>query len=324
MLSYRKLLIEHVQRTYRRRHHGQRLPEKLLEMECRKLSSDIRRTVKDILFIIVGVSAATFGLVGFLLPNNFIDGGVTGISLLVEVTTGVPLSVLLLAINLPFVVLGAKAVSRGFALKSVVSITLLAVLVHVAHFPPVTADKLLIAVFGGFFLGTGIGMTIRGGAVIDGTEVLAIWLSRRTSLTVGDIILVLNLIIFGFGAVVLSMGTALYAMLTYLSASKTVDFIIDGIEQYMGVTIISPYSEDIRLAIIEELGRGVTIYISKGGFGKRGQALKQQDVVYTVVTRLELSKLKAEVERIDPDAFVVMNVVKDAKGGIIKKRPLAH
>jgi uncharacterized membrane-anchored protein YitT (DUF2179 family) len=307
-----------------RRHPGQKLPQKQLEKESRELRFDISRTLKDILFIALGISAAAFGLKGFLLPNAFIDGGVTGISLLVEVLSGISLSILLPLINLPFLLLGAKTISRSFALKSIVAIALLAVLVHVIHFPAITQDKLLIAVFGGFFLGMGIGMSIRGGAVIDGTEVLAVWLSRRTSLSVGDIILGFNLLIFAFGAYVLSVETAMYAILTYLSAAKTVDFIIDGVEEYIGVTIISPFSEEVRLAVIERLGRGVTIYNGRGGFGKRGSELKPQDVVYTVVTRLELSKLKTEVEKIDPDAFIVMNVVKDAKGGMIKKRPLAH
>ncbi len=307
-----------------RRHHGKKIPQKQFERESRNLRFDISRLLKDILFISIGITAAAFGLKGFLLPNAFIDGGVTGISLLVEVTTGISLSILLPLINLPFLFMGAKTISRSFALKSVIAISLLAVVVHFVNFPTITEDKLLIAVFGGFFLGAGIGMSIRGGAVIDGTEVLAVWLSRRTSLTVGDIILGFNLVIFAFGAYILTMEVAMYAILTYLAASKTVDFIVDGIEEYIGVTIISPHNEEIRLAVIEKLGRGVTIYSAKGGFAKRGIEPKSQDVVFTVVTRLELSKLKTEVDKIDPDAFVVMNMVKDAKGGVIKKRPLAH
>lgn len=321
---YQQLLNDIVEKSNQRKHPGSKLPKQQLDRASRNLFTDINRFLKDVLFIAIGISAAAFGLGAFLLPNRFIDGGVTGISLLTEVTTGISLAILLPLINLPFLLLGAKAISRSFAIKSIVAITLLALLVHIMHFPAVTDDKLLIAVFGGFFLGMGIGMSIRGGAVIDGTEVLAIWLSRRSSLTVGDIVFGFNLIIFAFGAAILSVETALYAILTYLSASKTVDFIIDGIEEYIGVTIISPFSEEVRLAIIERLGRGVTIYDGKGGFGKRGEKLKPQDVIFTVVTRLELSNLKTEIEKIDPDAFIVMHVVKDAKGGIIKKRPLSH
>ncbi len=323
-LFYQQIINTVVEKAIKRKHPTARLPKKLLEREARNLKLDLVQFFKDSLFIVIGVGCAAIGLRGFLLPNAFIDGGVTGISLLTEVTTGFPLSILLPLINLPFMFMGAKTISRSFAIKSMVAIAVLAIVVHFVEFPTITEDKLLIAVFGGFFLGMGIGMSIRGGAVIDGTEVLAVWLSRRTSLTVGDVILGFNLVIFSFGAYILSMEVALYAILTYLAASKTVDFIIDGIEEYVGVTIISVYSEEVRLAILEKMGRGVTLYAAKGGFGKRGEELKSLDVVFTVITRLELSKLKNEVERIDPDAFMVMGVVKDAKGGMIKKRPLKH
>ena len=321
---YQSIINNVVEQAVQRKYKGSQLPIHQLKKEARNLRFDIKRSLKDVLYIIIGVSAAAIGLKGFLLPNAFIDGGVTGISLLVEVVTGISLSILLPLINLPFIFMAAKTISRKFAVKSIVAIALLAVLVHFVSFPTITEDKLLIAVFGGFFLGAGIGMSIRGGAVIDGTEVLAVWLSRRTSLTVGDIILGFNLVIFSFGAYILSVEVAMYAILTYFSASKTVDFIVDGIEEYIGVTIISPHHEEIRLSIIEKLGRGVTVYSAKGGFAKRGSELKPQDVVFTVVTRLELSKLKTEVEKVDPSAFMVMNMVKDAKGGVIKKRPLAH
>ncbi len=321
---YQQIINSVVEKSIKKKHPGAKLPKKLLERESRNLRFDVNRSLKDILFISIGITSAALGLRGFLLPNAFIDGGVTGISLLVEVVTGISVSILLPLINLPFIIMGAKTINRSFAVKSIIAIALLAVVVHFVHFPTITEDKLLIAVFGGFFLGMGIGMSIRGGAVIDGTEVLALWLSRKTSLTVGDIILAFNLVIFAFGAYVLSVETALYAILTYLAASKTVDFIVDGIEEYTGVTIISTYSEEVRLAIIEKMGRGVTIYNGKGGFAKRGVDLKPQDVIFTVVTRLELSKLKTEVEKVDPEAFIVMSVVKDAKGGMIKKRPLKH
>jgi len=199
----------------------------------------------------------------------------------------------------------------------------LALVVGTVHFPDVTKDNLLVAVFGGFFLGAGIGLSVRGGAVIDGTEVLAIFLSRKLGTTIGDIIILINIIIFGAAAYFLSVEIALYSMVTYLSASKTLDFIIEGIEEYTGVTIISPHSEAIRQMIITTIGRGVTVYNGKRGFGKSGES-KNVDIVYTVVTRLELNRLNAEIEKIDPHAFVVMSSIKDTKGGMIKKRPLKH
>lgn len=284
-------------------------------------SVDLKYRVKDLFFILLGVTAAAIGLKGFLIPNGFIDGGVTGISLLTNAVTDVSLSVLLIAFNLPFLVLGFSTVGKQFALKSIAAIICLSVVVHFFHFPVITDDKLLIAAFGGFFLGLGIGLVVRGGAVIDGTEVLAIFISKKTSMTIGDVILLFNVAIFACGAYILSVEIALYAMLTYMVASKTVDFIIDGIEEYLGVTIISAQSEEIRIAIIENLGRGCTMYQGKNGYAPRGAELKELDICYTVITRLELSRLNAEIEKVDPRAFVIMNSIKDAKGGMVKKRP---
>ena len=199
----------------------------------------------------------------------------------------------------------------------------LALVVATVSFPDVTKDNLLVAVFGGFFLGAGIGLSVRGGAVIDGTEVLAIFLSRKLGTTIGDIIVIINVIIFSAAAYFLSIEIALYSMVTYLSASKTLDFIIEGIDEYIGVTIISSRSEQIRQMIIENLGRGVTVYNGKAGYGKKGET-RDIDIVYTVVTRLELNRLNTEIEKIDRHSFVVMSSIKDTKGGMIKKRPLKH
>ncbi len=295
--------------------------EKLPSIQSRKeitiVKVELHHLIHDSFMILTGVLSAGFGLKGFLLPNMFIDGGVMGISLILAEVTIVPLSVLIFVVNLPFLIMGVSTISRQFAVKSIIAIILLAVTVHLIQFPVITDDKLLIAVFGGFFLGLGIGLAIRGGSVIDGTEVLAVFISRKTSLTIGDVILILNILIFGVAAYIFTIETSLYAMLTYLAASKTVDFVVSGIEEYVGVTIISHKAEEIRLAIIEKLGRGCTIYS-----GKRGQSLEQTDIIYTLVTRLELSKLQTEVDKIDKEAFIVMQSIKDAKGGMIKKRPL--
>ena len=290
----------------------------------RNLKIELRRNIRDGIFIVVGVFSAAFGLEGFLLSNQFIDGGVTGVSLLVSNLTGWSLSVLIVVINAPFVVLGYYNLGKAFAIKTTLAISSLAIVLLLFDFHIVTADKLLVAVFGGFFLGVGVGLSVRGGAVIDGTEVLAIYLSKKLVATIGDIVIVINVVIFSAAAHFLSLESALYSMITYLSVSKTLDFIIEGIEEYIGVTIISSHHEDIRQMIIRELGRGVTIYSGKGGYGKRGERKKELEIIYTVITRLELNKLSTEIEKIDPHAFVVMNSVKDTKGGMIKKRPLQH
>ncbi len=291
--------------------------------EVQKLYVEISHFFKQALLILMGVMAATLGLRAFLLPNGFLDGGVTGISLIVAKLTDYPLSLLIAVLNIPFLLLAFSNVGRNFAIKSILAILLLALSVHFFPAVSITDDKLLVSVFGGFFLGLGIGLSVRGGAVIDGTEVLAVFISKKMALTIGDIILVFNIVIFSVAAYVFNINTALYAVLTYMAASKTVDFVVSGVEEYIGVNIISNYSEEIRLAVIEKLGRGCTVYNGKKGFAKRGQPLEDTDIIYTLVTRLELAKLQKEIEKIDKQAFVVMHKIRDAKGGMIKKRPLS-
>ena len=289
----------------------------------RELLITIKRHIKDLILITIGIFSASFGFKGFLLTNHFIDGGATGISLLISALTAVPLYILIICVNIPFIILAYYVIGKQFAIKTALAITGLSIVLATVSFPDVTKDNLLVAIFGGFFLGAGIGFAIRGGAVIDGTEVLAIFLSRKFGTTIGDIIIVINVIIFGAAAYFLGIEIALYSMITYLAASKTLDFIVEGIEEYIGVTIVASHSEQIRQMIINKMGRGVTIYSGKKGYGKRGET-KEVEIIYTVITRLELNKLTTEIEKIEPTAFIVMNTVKDTKGGMIKKRPLNH
>ncbi len=265
---------------------------------------------------------AAIGLKGFLLPNQFLDGGAMGVSLLLEILSGFDLSVLIVLVNLPFIILGGRQISWPFAVKSSIAIFALATLVHLLHFPPFTADKLLIAVFGGFFLGAGIGFSIRGGAVIDGTEVLAISVSRRASLTVGDFIALFNVLLFCVAALIVNLETAMYSMLTYIAASKTVDFIINGIEEYIGVMIISEEADEIQQVIWNKLGRGVTAFKADGGYAAQDVPLPDRKVIFCVITRLEVSKILLEVGKVDSSAFIIQYPIKEAKGGMIKKRPL--
>ncbi len=306
---------------YRKRNKAEPLSAFELARGWRQLRLYVWRQLKDVMFICAGIGCAGFGLESFLLPSKFIDGGATGIALMISELASWHLALVLIVINIPFVLLGFIVIDKVFAVKAALSIIGLALCTAFFHFPEVTHDKLLVAVFGGFFLGAGIGLSVRGGAVLDGTEVLAIFISRKTSLTIGDIVLGFNLFVFLAAALLLSVETALYSMLTYLAASKTIDFIIEGIEEYTGVTIISVKNDAIRKMIADEMGRGVTVYRGKRGYGKSGDTY-DIDIVYTVVTRLEVSRLNAAIERIDPNAFVVRNSVKDTKGGMIKKRRL--
>lgn len=314
-----------IQTFLRKRHNARKETFSNYEMAkgYKELLITSKGLLKDATLITLGIFSAAFGLKGFLLTNHFIDGGVTGISLLVSALTGWPLYILIICINVPFVILGYHIMGKQFAIKTVLAIAGLSVCLATVNFVDVTKDNLLVAVFGGFFLGSGIGLTVRGGAVIDGTEVLAIYLSRKFSTSMGTIIVAVNIIIFSVAAYFLGIEIALYSMITYMAASKTLDFIVEGIEEYIGVTIVSFRSEEMRQMIISKMGRGVTVYNGKRGYGKRGET-KDVEIIYTVITRLELNKLKTEIEKIEPNAFYVLNTVKDAKGGVIKKRPLTE
>ncbi len=316
-----KILVDIARKRLQNKQADKPVSKKQIVPLVRRFQVEVKHAIKEYIFIIIGVLSAGFGLKGFLLPSRFIDGGATGISLLLQNVTNLDLSYFLILVNLPFIFLASKIINFKFALRSVAAIALLAFVVHFVEYPIITEDKLLISVFGGFFLGLGIGMSMRGGSVIDGTEVLAIYLSRKLSLTIGDILLLINILIFSIGAYILSMETALYAILTYLAAAKTVDFVVDGVEEYVGVTIISNKHETLRIMITENLRRACTIYAGKGGFGKNGESY-DKDIIYTVVTRLELAKLETEIDKIDRNAFIIMGVVKDLKGGMIKKKPL--
>jgi uncharacterized membrane-anchored protein YitT (DUF2179 family) len=279
--------------------------------------------IKDALFIAAGIFSAGFGLKGFLLSSHFIDGGVTGISMLLASILNMPLAVFIPVINLPFILMGYRQIGLAFAIKSTFAIAGLSLCLALVDFPDVTPDLLLTAVFGGFFIGAGIGLAMRGGAVLDGTEVAALLISRRNSaLRVGDVILAMNVFIFAAAAYYLSVDIALYSMLTYFTASKTVDFIIHGIEEYTAVLIVSDHHEAIREMITEKLHKGVTVLNSEKGFGKRGLQGRETKVLYSVVTRLEVSRLRDAIEEIDPLAFVVQHGIDDARGGIVKERAL--
>ncbi|WP_422928528.1 YitT family protein [Singulisphaera sp. PoT] len=274
-----------------------------------------RREFTNALFIICGVLSAAMGLHGFLLSSRFIDGGATGVSMLLAKIFGIPLPVLILVINLPFIAIGYRHIGRAFAIRSSLAIIGLSIALATLHFPDVTPDKLLTSVFGGFFIGAGMGLAIRGGAVLDGTDIAALLISKRSHLfRVGDVILGLNIVIFLTAAFSLGVESSLYSILTYVAASKTLDFLLHGLEQFNAITIISEKSNAIRQAITETLGRGVTIYKGKGG--KTGA---DQEILFCVVTRLEIGKVMDIAQGIDPVAFIIIYPLADAKGGVLKR-----
>lgn len=275
----------------------------------------IAREALNTTLVVLGIFSAGLGLKGFLLSSHFIDGGVTGVSMLLADVLGWPLSILILLINLPFIALGYRQIGRTFAIKSTLAIAGLSACLAFVKYPDVTPDKLLTAVFGGFFIGAGIGLAIRGGAVLDGTEIAALLVSKSSHLLkVGDVILLLNIFIFSAAAFALGIESALYSMLTYFAASKTIDFLIHGVEEYTAIIIISDRSEEIRQRIIRDLGRGVTVYQGRGGLSDT-----EQDILLCVVTRLEIGRVKNVADEIDREAFMVVHALADAQGGVVKR-----
>jgi uncharacterized membrane-anchored protein YitT (DUF2179 family) len=270
------------------------------------------------ILIVLGILSASMGIHGFLLTSHFIDGGVTGISMLISAVTGTPISVWIAVVNLPFIALGDRQLGRAFAMRSTIAIGGLSLALAIIPFPDVTPDPVLTAVFGGFFLGAGVGLAVRGGAVLDGTEIAALLISRRSDLLrLGDVILIFNVLLFLTAMSLLGVDKALYSILTYLSAARTLDFVIHGIEEYTAITIISRASGEIAAQIMTSLGRGVTLYKGRGGLNP-----EEQEILYCVVTRLEIGKVKAIARALDAGAFITAHSLADVEGGTVKQTGL--
>ena len=277
-------------------------------------------TLSDIIYLVLGVLSASFALKSFLVPNHFLDGGVTGISLLIHEVFHVNLGIVLLGLNIPFVILSRYLVGRHFAIRSGLTIALIVATMQFVQFPELTHDKLLVAMFGGFFLGVGIGLSMRGGGTFDGMEVLALFTFKKSSFSITEIILGMNILIFVIAALFMKVETALYAMLTYFIASQTTKYVIEGIEAYTGVTIISANSEAIKKALVLSLNRGITVYKGERGFMKDSfEQSTEVDIVFTIVTRLEVRRIKNIVHAIDPKAFIFVQTVREPQGGIVKE-----
>ncbi|UEG53103.1 YitT family protein [Mucilaginibacter daejeonensis] len=283
---------------------------------------DLPHWLVDTLHIIAGILFCGFALKSFLVPNMFFDGGVTGISLLLHEIYHFDIAYVIVLANIPFIIMGIFQVNKAFAIKTLVAILGLGLCLSFIHYPQVTSDKLLVSIFGGVFMGIGIGLAIRGGCALDGIEVLALYTGRRISFTISEIILGINIIIFLIAAIKLGLPTALYSILTYYTASRTINFVIEGLEEYTGVTIISGCSEEVKQKLVMVLGRGITVYKGERGFLKESFDISQPvDIVFTVVTRLEVRRLRNLVHEIDPKAFIFTSSIKEAAGGVLKRKP---
>lgn len=276
----------------------------------------------DIIQIIAGILFCGFALKSFLIPNSFFDGGVTGISLLLHELYHLDIAYVIVLANIPFIIMGAFQVNKRFAVKTFIAVIGLGLCLSFIHYPQITSDKLLVSIFGGAFMGIGVGLAIRGGCALDGIEVLALYTGRRISFTISEIILGINIVIFLIAAIKLGLPTALYSILTYYTASRTINFVIEGLEEYTGVTIISGESEQIKEQLVMSLGRGITVYKGERGFLKDSFDISHPvDIIFTIVTRLEVRRLRNLVHDIDPKAFIFTSTIKEAAGGVLKRKP---
>lgn len=278
----------------------------------------MKKIVSETFQISVDVLLASIGLKVFLLPNGFLDGGATGIAILLSEVTGVDISFLLLFVSLPFLFFAWYSLSKRIFTKSIVSIVALAIMIHYENFEPVTDDKLLIAIFGGLFLGSGIGLTVKNGAVLDGSEILGIFINERYGISIGKVILVFNVILFSVTTALLSIEVAMYSILTFLITAKVIDLMIEGFEDFVGLMIVSDESLAIEQSLTKEIGVGMTIYKASSGFGKRGEQGEKQ-MIHTVINRIDIRKTYNIIDKHDESAFIIEFHVNDIKGGILRK-----
>lgn len=267
--------------------------------------------------IFVGIVLTSLGLKAFLLPNGFLDGGVTGIALLVKTQVDINMSYLLVLFSIPFLILGYFTVSKRIVIKSIISILGLALFIHFENFQTITNDKLLISIFGGLLVGSGIGIAIRNGSVLDGSEILGIYVNDKFGISIGKVVLFFNVILFAITAFVVSVEVALYSILTYIIAAKVTDTVIEGFEDFIGITIVSRKNNIIKKAILEELGVGLTIYKGASGFGNKGK-IEDFEIIHSIINRIDIKKMYRIVQAIDEDAFIIEFDVNSIKGGVLR------
>ena len=268
----------------------------------------------------VGVALAILALKGFMIPNHFLDGGIIGISLLIHEIFHYNISLLLIIGNIGFIYLAFRKLSTEVAVRSSLALIFLAVGLEFLSFEPVTSNKLLTAIFGGAILGTGIGLVIRGGGALDGTEILVVLTRRRIGLSMSEVIMMINTVIFLTAAFYLGIETAMFSIITYFTATKMIDYVVDGIDAFTALTVISGQSEKVKAIIVEQFGKGITVYKGQRGFLPGNMGVSSDcDIIVTVVTRLELLHIKKAIIQSDPSAFLYVQSIKEASGGVLSK-----
>ena len=276
---------------------------------------------KNFLLIFLGTSLAVLAMKGFMIPNRFMDGGITGISILLHEIFRINISFLVIILNVLFVYLGYKRIGKTFAVQTCIAVMLLSVGLVFIDINPITHDKLLIAIFGGILMGTGVGLVIRGGGVIDGAEVIAVFTGRKTGFSNSEIIMLINTIIFAVAALQFGLETAMYSIITYFTASRATNYIVDGIEEFTAMNIICSQPEEIKNLLVNDLGKGITVYKGEKGYLPGSFEVKTSaDIIVTIITRLEIKQIQDAVLSIDPKAFIYVQSIKEAAGGILKHK----
>ncbi len=279
----------------------------------------------NILQLTSGVGLAVLAMQGFMIPNRFLDGGVTGVCILFHEIFHWNIGLLAMLLNIPFIYLGYRRIGKTFAIQTIIAVSLLALGLNLVHIEPITTDKLLIAIFGGVTIGSGIGLVLRCGGVIDGAEVIAVFTRRKTGFSNSEIILLMNAILFTIAGTQFGLETAMYSLITYFTATRAVNYVVDGIEQYTAINIISSNHEAIKDYLVNELGKGITVYKGERGYLPGSYNIKSDvDIITTVVTRLEVHQLQSAIMAIDPKAFVYIQTIKEASGGILKQKAHNH
>ncbi|RYZ30980.1 MAG: YitT family protein [Chitinophagaceae bacterium] len=277
--------------------------------------------LKNLFLILLGTSLAVLAMKGFMIPNRFMDGGITGISILLHEIFHINISFLVIILNVVFVYLGYKRIGKTFAVQTTIAVFLLAIGLLFVEINPITHDKLLIATFGGLLIGTGVGLVIRGGGVIDGAEVIAVFTVRKTGFSNSEIIMLINTLIFAIAALQFGIETAMYSIITYFAATRTTNYIVDGIEEYTAMNIICSQHEEVKSLLVNDLGKGITVYKGERGYLPGSFEVRtQSDIIVTIITRLEIKQIQDAVMEIDPRAFIYVQSIKEASGGILKAK----
>ncbi|MFM2395079.1 MAG: hypothetical protein RLZZ546_3062 [Bacteroidota bacterium] len=281
--------------------------------------------IESIVFIILGCIFVVTGLKGFMIPNKFLDGGILGISILLHEIYHIDISYLILLLNIPFIYIGYRKIGKSFGITTLIASIILIITFNLLHIETVTHDKILISIFGGFFIGLGLGFVMKAGAVLDGLEVIADYTNKKLGLSTGEIVLAINTIVISIAAYKFGIETGMYSILTYFTAMKVSDYVVDGFEEYTALTVISQKHEVLKDMIVNDFGKAISVQKGERGYLPYNmENIVNCDIIIVVLTRLELHRIKLAILEEDPTAFLYVHSIKEVKGGVVKQKVVKH